>query len=178
MWLPPQVSAELVEGRRQFRADLEQRMVRDAMLRVKSVLDEFNYELKRIDPKLEMVRASENTHGTPLKPGYYHVIRWNDGAPPSVMTVEGPDGEFVEPTSRVFEKLAREDLWDPANMRLLRQRQRLADEAAERLKLREREDRQQEMFERYQAGTRTFVSLDRSQPWSQNVAGRRGAKQP
>lgn len=176
MWLPPGVSAELLHEREEFRADLETRTVRAAMLKVKGILDEFNHELKRIDPKLEMVRAGDDTHGTPLKAGYYHVIRWNDGAPPSVMTVEGEHGEFVEPTSRVFEKLKRNDLWDPTNMRLLRQRQRLADEAAEKRKLKEREERQAEIMDRYLAGTRTFVSMDRSVPWSQNVRGRRGAQ--
>lgn len=178
MWLPPTVSDEHLAGRREFEAELRDRMVRQAMLKVKGILDEFNYELKRIDPRLEMVRAAENTHGTPLRPGFYHIVRWNEGAPPSVMTIEGDNGEFVEPTSRVFEKLAREDLWDPENMRLLRQRQRLADEAAEKLKIREREQRQEEMLERWVAGTRTFVSMNRDSPWSQNAAGRRGARRP
>lgn len=147
---------------------------RQAMTHVKDVIDRFNYELRRIDPKLEMFRAGEVAE-PPVVPGYYHIVRWNDGAAPSIITIEGEHGEFVEPTSRVFEMLARNDLWDPNNMRLLRQRQALADQAAEKLKIREREERQAEILERYLAGTRTFVSMDRSLPWSQNVAGRRGA---
>jgi hypothetical protein len=178
LWTPPQVPREQVEQRRDFERDLQSKMVRAEMVRVKSVLDEFNYELRRIDPLLELVRAGENTRGTPMKAGYYHVIRWNEGAPPSVLVVEGPDGEFVEPSARVFESLKRNDLWDPRNERLRRQRERLAEQAAERLKLREREERQEEMVDRWLAGHRTFVSLDRSVPWSQNHAGRRGAKRP
>jgi hypothetical protein len=178
MWLPPKVSQELVEGRREFRAELEARLVRAHLRKVESILNEFNYELRRIDPKLELVRidGAADTQGLPVRPGYYHVVRWNDGAPPSVMIVEGERGEFVEPTSRLFERLAQSDLWDPGNMRLLRQRERLAEEAAEKRKVREREERQQEILERWQAGTRTFVSMDRSAPWSQNHAGRRGAR--
>lgn len=175
MWLPPAVSAELLAEREVFKRDIEAKMVRSHMQRVKGILDEFNHELRRIDPKLELVRAGEDTYGTPLKPGYYHVVRWNEGAPPSVMTVEGDHGEFVEPTSRLFEKLKAADLWDPNNMRLLRQRQRLADEAAEKKKLKERADRQAEILERYQAGTRTFVSMDRSAPWTQTARARRPA---
>jgi hypothetical protein len=167
------VSAELLQEREEFTRDLEAKTVRARMLKVKGILDEFNYELKRIDPKLEMVRAGENTHGTPLKAGHYHVVRWNEGAPPSVMVVEGENGEFVEPTSRVFEKLAQGDLWDPNNMRLLKQRERLAEEAAEKQKVREREERQQEILERYQAANRAFVSMNRQVPWTQTAKARR-----
>lgn len=173
MWTPPKVAPELVAGRREFEAEIKERMVRQTLLHVKGVLDEFNYELKRIDPKLELVRAGEDTRGTPMKAGYYHVIRWNEGAPPSVMTVEGDHGEFVEPSSRVFEKLRQNDLWDPQNQRLLRQRNRLAEVAEEKRKVREREERQAEIMERYNAAHRTFVSMDRSTPWAQNWAGTR-----
>lgn len=173
MWVPPSVSPELVQGRLEFEARMREQ-TRQAMAHVKGVIDEFNYELQRIDPKLEMFRAGESAE-PPVVPGFYHLVRWNDGAAPSIITIEGDNGEFVEPTSRVFEQLARNDLWDPNNMRLLRQRQALADQAAERLKIREREERQAEILERYLAGNRTFVSMNRDSAWSQNVAGRRGA---
>jgi hypothetical protein len=172
MWVPPQVSRELLAQREQYRADLETQAIRAKQLDVKSILDQFNYELKRIDPKLEMVRAGETVSiDSALRPGYYAVIRWNDGAPPSVINITGEHGEFVEPTSRVFEMLKRNDLWDPRNMRLLRQRERLADEAAQRQKIRDRQERQEEIMERVAAATRTQVSMNRDAPWSQNHAG-------
>lgn len=173
-WLPPAVSAELLNTRRQFEADLQSRMVREEMLRVKGILDQFNYELQRIDPKLEMCRAGEDTHGTQLRAGFYHLVRWNDNAPPSVFVIDGDDGEFVEPTGRVFDRLKEMDLWDPANIRLRDQRERLAEEAAARQKARDRADHVEELRDRVNAATRTSVSLNRSIPWSQNQAGRRG----
>lgn len=175
LWVPKATRAQ-IEDRLQFEQELRDRMVRQHLERVKGILDQFNYELKRIDPKLEMVRAGEDTHGTPLKPGYYHVVRWNDSAPPSVITIEGEHGEFVEPTSRVFERLALGDLWDPNNMRLLRQRERLAQQAAEKQKIADREERQAELVERWNAGTRTQISMNRETPWAQNHAGYKRTK--
>lgn len=168
LWVPPAVSAELVREREMFAQELRDRVLRQEMLRVKGVLDEFNYELRRIDPKLELVRAGEDVEGTPMKAGYYHLVRWNEGAPPSVIPIEGEHGEFVEPTSRVFEMLARADLWNPDNMRLLRQRKRLAEEADRRRKTREREERQEHLRDLANAAFRTQVSMNRDTPWTQN----------
>lgn len=174
VWLPPTVSRELLAEREQFRAVLEDQAVRAKLIAVKGILDQFNYELQRIDPKLELIRAQESVPaGIPMKPGYYHLVRWNEGAPPSVWPVEGPNGEFEEPTSRVFEMLKHNDLWDPRNMRLMRQREALAEQAADRQKIRDRQERQEEIMERVAAATRTQVSMNRDTPWSQNASGRR-----
>jgi hypothetical protein len=174
VWLPPTVSRELLDEREQYRAELETQAVRAKMLEVKSILDQFNYELQRIDPKLEMVRAPGRVSiDSGLKPNYYAVIRWNDGAPPSVIVIQGPNGEFVEPDSGVFEMLRRNDLWDPGNRRLVEQRRELARQAGERQKIRDREERREEMRDRLNAATRTSVSMNRDQPWTQNASGRR-----
>lgn len=103
-----------------------------------------------------------------LKPHYYAVVRWNEGAPPSVMLVEGPNGEFEEPTSRLFEELKKQDLGDPSNRRRLMERSRRMQEARDRMLERENAERQAEIKERVDAATRTFVSMNRSTPWTQN----------
>lgn len=174
MWLPPTVSRELLAEREQFRADLEAQAVRARMLEVKGLLDQYNYELKRIDPLLEMVRAPATVSAaSTLRPGFYHVIRWNEGAPPSTIVIEGENGEFVEPTSRVFDMVARNDLWDPRNRRLKEQRERLAEQAAERQKIRDNQARREELVERVAAASRTQVSMNRDVAWTQNAAGQR-----
>jgi hypothetical protein len=131
----------------------------------------WNRELKEIDPYLELIRAREDS--TLMKPGFWYVLRHNPGAPPSLMCVEGPDGEYVEPNSGLFEKLRSSDMWNAEAERDRQERIRRAEAAEQRRKGRESEDRVQEMAERWAAVTRTQVSMSRSSPWSQNVRGRK-----
>lgn len=168
LWTPPKVSRELVDKRREATAEMMQ------MVYLKGVMDDFNKELKQIDPYLELALASEKVlAGNPLKPGYWHIIRHNPGAPPSVMTIEGPNGEYVEPTSEVFRMLKEDnDMWNPASMHRKRKREEELERAKERRKERERRDRQQEIQERWDAATRTQVSM--LPGWSQNVKGKTG----
>lgn len=172
MWVPPKVSRELQQEREQFNAAVDARVAANALLKVKGVLDEFNYELQQIDRNLQLMRldAAADTSGTPFKAGYYHVVRMNDGAPVSVMVVEDEHGRFMEPSSRLFEQLRKADLWDSRNMRALEKRDRLADEAAEKRKVQERKERQQEMVERWAAASRTQVSMNTDVPWTQNAS--------
>lgn len=162
------MSRELVDKRREATAEMMQ------MVYLKGVMDDFNKELKQIDPYLELALASEKVlAGNPLKPGYWHIIRHNPGAPPSVMTIEGPNGEYVEPTSEVFRMLKEDnDMWNPASMHRKRKREEELERAKERRKERERRDRQQEIQERWDAATRTQVSM--LPGWSQNVKGKTG----
>jgi hypothetical protein len=141
MWVPP----KYVQAREEFEHEMRQRVAYGELERVKGILDEFNHELRRIDDKLEMVRAPADCGLTGMKPHYYHVVRWNEGAPPTFIVVEGENGEFVEPTSRVFEKLKAGDLWDPANMRRIRQRHANAEAAAAKLRERENAARREEL---------------------------------
>lgn len=172
MWVPP----KYVQAREEFEAEMRQQLAYGELARVKGVLDEFNHELKRIDSKLELVRAPADCGLTGMKPHYYHVVRWNEGAPPSFFVVEGEYGEFVEPTSRVFEKLREGDLWDPAVMRRIRQARSDAEAAQAKLRARENASRQEEIRERVAAVTRAQVSMNMDTPWSQNAAGQRGRK--
>lgn len=167
LWVPPSVSKELQDSTRAATAELMQ------MVYLKGVMDEFNKELKAIDPYLELALATEKVlAGNPLRPGYWHIIRHNPGAPPTVMTIEGPNGEYMEPNSEVFRKLKEDsDMWNPASMHRKRKREEELEAAKERRKAREREARQEELMERYAAATRTQVSM--SGDWTQNVAGKK-----
>jgi hypothetical protein len=136
-------------------------------------MDQFNELLQEIDPYLQLVKAEDKVKaGVPLRPGFWHVIRHNPGAPPSVMTIEGENGEYIEPTSRVFELLQKNDMWNSNSLKEENRKRRALQEAENRQKERDRESRQEEMYERYLAATRTQVSMLPN--WSQNVAGKRG----
>lgn len=166
-WVPPQY----VQAREEFEAEMRERIAYGELARVKGILDEFNHELRRIDHLLEMVRAPADCGLTGMKPHYYHVVRWNEGTVPTFIVIEGENGEFVEPTSRVFDKLREGDLWDPVNLRRLQRRHKDADAAAAKMRAAENAARQEEIRERVAAVTRTQVSMNMDAPWSQNHAG-------
>lgn len=167
VWVPPKVSAEMMAERQRFNAEMQEQAV---VNRLVGEMERFNYELRQIDERLELVFIPSHADpgATGCRPGYFHVVRRNDNAPWSIMVVEGDNGEPVEPTSRLFEKLRESDLWNPNVMRRVREKERRAEEAAEREKIREREARQGEIQERWDAVTRTQVSMNRDTPWTQN----------
>lgn len=88
----------------------------------------------------------------------------------------GGEGDFAEPGAWVFDRLAESDMWDDRVMRDRRRIVREAEEAKRRRKEMEAAEFDLECFEHYKAATRTFVSMNRSVPWSQNHAGERAAK--
>lgn len=169
-WVPPAVDRKLREESNVYTASVE-----SMVERFRGVLGEFNPLLRDLDPYLELIFAPPNAEAAGLTPGRYHVMRHNPDAPPSLMVIEGPDGEFVEPTSRLLDELRAKDMWSPEAMRDRDERKRQRAVAREAEKQRETEDRQQEILERWLAVSRTFVSLDQSSPWTQNRAGRRAA---
>lgn len=170
LFVPPGVTRELEQERIAHYARVA------ALTHYGDVMEDFNRDLKQIDPYLELVKAKETIEaGTPLKPGHWHVIRHNPGAAPSIMTIEGPDGEYIEPTSAVFERLTGWlDLQNPAVERRRRERLQAARDAEERRLARERQEAEQETLERYLATHRTQVSMVPG--WSQNTAGKRGRR--
>jgi hypothetical protein len=171
LFLPPNVARELLDERRQFTAAIDRETYKD------EVCHEWDRELSRLDPLLEMVRANECfVIGTPLVPGHYHVVRRNPGAPPSVFPVRGPDGEFTHPSGGLLEKLKTMDLQDTRVERMRERMQKSLDERQEREKQQAREERQEEALERWLAVSRAQVSMNADAPWSQNAAGRRGAR--
>lgn len=171
LFLPPKVHASLLEERRQFAADLfNVTYVDDTCVR-------WNRELRRLDERLSMRRAYDTpVLGMPLEPGLYHLIRDCENAPPSVTPVRGPDGGFTEPPGGLLEQLKGMDMQNPNVVRMRARIQALEAERVERHKEELREERIDETLERWKAASETRVSFNPDAPWSQGVAGRRGAK--
>ena len=97
-----------------------------------------------------MVRATDAVQaGLPMKAGYYHIIRDNSeaGAPDTVMIIEGEHGQYVEPTSRVFDKLAAGDMHDRRNVDRFHAHDRAEREQVKRDQRLEREQRHEHLTE-------------------------------
>lgn len=171
LWVPPRVDRKL----------REETVARDEATKAMfdltgQPMDAWNVELRKIDPLLALGRAKERAAAPGVIAGYYHLLRFNEGAPMSVMPLHGPDGEFAEPSSQMLETLRAADLQNP---RAVRDRQRLDEQQeAARVKGREtaHEERVEEAMGRWKAATETSVSMNSDTPWTQGVAGRRGRK--
>jgi hypothetical protein len=186
LFLPPRVTRELqLESRRREAVALEhlQGDSQDQWRR------EFNAQLERIVHGMRLMWCPDPAPVDAVAQGA-SPARWNlvwpgyHGGPLSVQPLVlrdgvpciGGDGDFVEPGSWVFEQLERMDMW---NERTMRERRRIREEAElakRRRKEQERRDFDLECLEHYKATNRAFVSMSRDTPWSQNSAGRRGAK--
>lgn len=166
LWVPPKISRELEAERRREHAEVNKL---SALGNVVGVMKQFNYELQQIDQylSLEYLPEGVDTGTTSMKAGYYHVVRRDPSAPPSVMVVEDENGMPMEPTSRLFDQLRAADFWNPAVVRDREKCKRLAEEARNRQMAREDEDRRQELIERTLAVTRTQVSMA-GENWTQN----------
>lgn len=170
VWVPPRVSRELRESTERHRAEVMEAARRDAMC------DFWDRELQKIDPKLTIFQAKENAEVVGVKPGYWHICRDCSPGPPSLLPLVGDEGEFVEPTSRVFDLLRAGDL---QNERAMDARRRQDEESARRRardKQRGHEERVEEMMDRWRSLTQTRVSMNTSTPWTQNMAGRKPRK--
>lgn len=168
IWLPPAVSAELVDLRRRHTSEVFDQARRDA------TLDWWTDELRKIDPRLSLIKAKDGAEVPGMKPGYFHILRVNEGAPPSLIPVEGPNGEFREPDSGVFDLLRRNDLWNREAAHDRKRMAREAQEAKERRRERERHARLEELQQRVKALTETSVSMTTARPWTQTAGARRG----
>lgn len=155
LWVPPSVTAEMMEERRAHTAEALRQ------LELRNELRDWNRQLKEIDSRLELVKAREDTTFPGLKPGYYHVVRHNEGAAPSFIVHEGPNGEFREPDSGLFERLRRGDMWNDRAMRDASERDRKLQAAAERQRAREREERVEELMDRAKAAWNPGVRVTR-----------------
>lgn len=189
VWVPPRVSRELREEsrRREQQAALA--------LHAEERWDwqkRFDAQLDRVVPGMKLARCPDpaplDAVAQGARPGYWHVV-WPGykGGPLNVqpLTLDtdtgeprlGGDGPGVEPGSWVFDALAKADLWSERANRERERIRREAEVARDRRLERERAERDADVLERYLAVSRTQVSLNRDTPWSQNAAGRRGARQ-
>lgn len=169
LWTPP-VSREHRESTERFVAELVESTRREVMC------DYWDRELQKIDPKLTLIKAHDNATVPGLRPGYWHIVRDCFPGPPSILPLVGDEGEYVEPTSKMLEVLKAGDL---QNERAMEARRRQDEESARRrLRDKERghEERVEEMVDRFKSLTQTRVSMNTDTPWTQNTAGKRGAK--
>lgn len=171
IWLPPKVNRGLREKTSEYAASVE-----SMVQRFKDKMDEFNRELYKLDPRLELIFVPPNADLVGAIPGRYHVLRTAPDAPPTLIPVTGPNGEFCEPDSGIFTWLAENDMWNDRAKHDRERMRRRAEESARRQKEREREEMREELVERWKAATETSISFNRSSPWSQNVAGARGRR--
>lgn len=178
LWVPPKTAQRLLEERAQREAEIAKIEVGNARFEFKK---QFDHELDRIVPGMRLLFCPDpaplDAVAAGAMPGRWNLV-WPGyhGGPLNVKALEDEFGNFVEPGSWIFDMLAREDMW---NERATRERNRIkreADEAKARRIERERAERDQETLERYLAVSRTQVSMNSDAPWSQNVAGKRGAK--
>jgi hypothetical protein len=175
IFVPPRVVRELAQESRQWAADL------DKVCHTDQTCEEWTRELQGLDSRLRMVRAPDRpVLGLPLYPGCYHVIRDNDyGAPPSVVTpVRGPDGGFIEPPGRLLDALKEMDLQNSRVVAAMQARVAAAEAQQEREKANRHERKVDEIAERWDAATRTQVSMNPDTPWAQNAAGLRQVRNP
>jgi hypothetical protein len=169
--LPGRLAREYHEKRQGFRRDVLNSVVLDDG---DPLLTEFCRKLQAFDARLMMVRAREHVvPGVPMRPGYYHLLVDNGPSVPLTVTViEGEHGEYVEPTSRVFEKLVAGDMSQRRNLERFARLERERYDAVEREKQRDRMERRDHLRELVNAYTRTSVP-GTGQVWRQNEAGHR-----
>jgi len=158
-------------------AEAERQRFEAAILRNVTVEDQrardFTEVLQQINPDLFMVKAKDEIEaGLPLRAGFYHVLKRNHGAPMTVATVHEND-RYVEPDSRVFERLAAGNMTQRRVMDTIAEQDRIVERAVAAENERARDERHAELRDRANAAWRTSVSLDRTRPWTQNEHGRR-----
>lgn len=126
-------------------------------------LDYYNRELYHIDRGLKVIMAKPNTQHPDLKPGYYHLIRSECETCPTMLKVwEGPDGEWRDLDSSIFEWVKEADMWNDRTQRELRNKARQAEQARQRAQNREAMDRAHDFDERLYNATHVQISVPRS----------------
>jgi hypothetical protein len=165
--LPRRLADELNEQRRRYRQAVLDSIVLDDS---DPLLLDYCRRLQAFDPRLMLVRARGNVApGVPMKPGYYHLLIDNGPEVPlSVTVIEGANGEFCEPTSRLFEKLVAGDMTQRRNLERMARIERAEYEANEREKQRNRAERREHLRDLVNAYTRTSISMNTARPWTQN----------
>ena len=170
--LPRRLADEYHAKRQSFRQDVFDSIVLDNN---DPLMLEYCRRLQAFDPRLMLVRARDTVvAGVPMRPGYYHLLVDNGPSVPlTVSVVEGKNGEFCEPTSRIFEKLVSGDMRERRNLERFARVERERHDQVERDKARDREERREHLRELVKAYTETSISTTDTVPWRQNQAGRR-----
>lgn len=177
LWVPPKVTAELLEERRRREAvTLNALRAENEWEQVKH----WNKELARVEPNLKLVYCPDpapvDAAAAGAKPGRWHIVRFNPGSPINFILLETPEGDYAEPGSWMFDLLRKSDLWNAQVQRERESLRRRAEDAKRRAEANFRQARDEEMADAIRAHTRTQISMNRSTPWSQNATGARAAK--
>jgi len=166
LFLPPRVARELAQRTLSYRADV----MASIDLEGSRHLLELAMAVQRVNRHLLLVRARDQVVlGVPMKPGYYHLLEdkgSESSAPISITVIEGPNGEFVEPTSRVLEKIAAGNAKERRNWERWEEIKRGEKAANDREQANNNEERRDHLRELVNAYTRTSVSMHGD--WTQN----------
>lgn len=180
--LPPKTLRE-IEKEKWVRQRAEHRALAARLLDFDDpVCQEWTPHLRDIDPLLALGRGRNRAYGDGVeigvRPGYFHIVRRNDTAPWTIHAITGPDGEsYMDPDSGMLEDLKRSDLQNPKVCADLIAAQEEREARREREIENERAELNEDVLERFKAGTRAQVSMSSDVPWSQNAAGQRDARE-
>lgn len=142
--------------------DRENAQMHLEMYAISAKLDHYNKELKQIDQYLSVILAKPKTTVMGLKPNYYHLVRMRPGTLAYIKPIQGPNGEWRDLDSSIFDTVAENDMWNDATQRELNKLQRRAEAARVAQKDREAQDRAREFDERWHSATHVSVSVPRS----------------
>lgn len=150
--LPRQAESEIMREQQQLALELYE---------ITGKLEHYTHMLQEIDPYLSVIMAKPTTTVDGLVPNYYHIIRRAPGAPAYIKVIEGPNGEWRDLDSSVFDLAAEDDLWNDRTQRDRRAKAKRAQEARDRQIIRERQERAREFDERLRVATHVAVSMPR-----------------
>lgn len=148
-----------------FERQLEQLNDRHGWLR------HFDAELRRIDPYLSLVKASEAATQPGLTPGFWHVQRDNPETIPTYIPLTDDEGGFAEPTGHHLEVIRRADLQRPGAFEDFKRRQDERVREIEKRREAAAEERRVELAERIAHHEVPSVSM--TDGWTNSVRGRK-----
>jgi hypothetical protein len=174
--LPPRVAREIHKEKWEAQRAHQRATVERLLDFDDPVCREWRPVLEQVDPYLRLGRARPQAYEPEfnVRPGFYHWVRMNPTAAPTVEPITGPDGEsFTEPDSSLLDRLRGNDLQDPRAYAALIAKHEQRELAREREQEADREEINREVLERWAAASRTQVLVSDDVPWTQNAAGRR-----
>jgi hypothetical protein len=125
-------------------------------------LNHFNRLLAQIDDHLQVVLAKPNTTVEGLKGGYYHLVRANPGHPAYIKPYEHDDGTWRDLDSGILDAAVEDDLWNDRVMSERKRLRKLAEQAKDRQRQHEHEDRAREIDARIKSLNSTQILVPRS----------------
>lgn len=178
LWVPPEVSRELMEERLQREAVALHGLQGQRDIKFQ---EEFNRDLENIWPGMRLVWCTDPAPVEAIvmgaKPGRWGILLPSQtGGPGSVKPLVGRDGEsYVEPGSWVFDMLKAMDEWNPD---VRRERKRVTEELERAKKKRikqEEEEFDAETYEIWRSRNSVNVSFS-GNGWTNSTRGRRSRR--